>query len=282
MTMEREEQLVELASRPVGWLIRCYVTEGRSVPEGLIEALTKDRRSGARQLALRLQSRLAAHQAEGARLQDLLCFENQLREQGYRMIAGVDEAGVGPLAGPVVAAAVILPDTHHLHGLDDSKRLTKARRKDLAEQIRSVAISWALGISTVEEIDQLNIYQAGLQAMLRAVNSLSICPDHLLIDARTIQSCPVPQQGIVRGDALSASIAAASIIAKTTRDAIMADLDREYPGYGLAIHKGYPTPAHLEAIKKLGVLPIHRRSFRPVRIALGLAPDEPEQTALFG
>lgn len=271
---ESQENLAELTSRSVGWLIERYVTEGRPLPDGLIGALTNDRRRGARQLAIRLRSRVDSIAAEERRMRDLFHLENQLREEGYRLIAGVDEAGVGPLAGPVVAAAVILPDNHHLPGLDDSKRLSEARRVDLAGLIRSEAISWAIGISTEQEIDQLNIYHAGLQAMHRAVTALPILPDHLLVDARTIHSCHIPQRGIVRGDSLSASIAAASIIAKTTRDAMMVDLDRQYPGYGLAIHKGYPTPAHLEMIRRLGVLPIHRRSFRPVQLALGSQPDE--------
>lgn len=281
MAADREVMLEELAAQSVGWLSRQYLSGDCPVPAGLIEALEKDPRRSARELAGRLQSRRATTQSEDQRLSRLSEFENRLRQQGYELIAGVDEAGVGPMAGPVVAAAVILPAKFQLPGLNDSKKLTEARRADLALRIKDLALSWAIGIATVEEIDRINIYQAGLQAMRRAVTGLSISPQHLLVDARTVPDCAIPQQGIVRGDALSASIAAASIIAKTTRDAIMIDLDQDYPGYGLSVHKGYATAAHLEAIRRLGVLPIHRRSFRPVRLALGLEPCEPEQTPLF-
>ncbi|MFN7826509.1 MAG: ribonuclease HII [Acidobacteriota bacterium] len=300
MAVDREELAQELASQSVDWLRRKYLAADPAVPEvpagppgalpevlpevlpeGLIEALAKDPRRGAQQLAAQLLARRAARQAEDERLSHLTAFENDLRQQGFQLIAGVDEAGVGPMAGPVVAAAVMLPQSIRLEGLDDSKRLTEARRAELAAQIKAHALAWAVGLATVEEIDQINIYQASLQAMRRAVDSLSIRPEQLLVDARTLPDCPIPQQGIVRGDARSASIAAASIIAKTTRDAILTDLDRLYPGYGLAIHKGYATAAHLEAMKQLGVLPIHRRSFRPVRIALGIEPAAPEQRDLF-
>ena len=304
MAVDREEMAQKLATQSVDWLRRKYLAadpavpeepgglpealpKGLSVglpeglPEGLIEALAKDPRRGAQQLAAQLLTRLAARQAEDERLAHLTTFENDLRQQGFQLIAGVDEAGVGPLAGPVVAAAVILPQSIRLNGVDDSKRLTEVRRAELAGQIKAQALAWAVGLATVEEIDQINIYQAGLQAMRRAVDGLSIRPEQLLVDARTLPDCPIPQQGIIRGDARSASIAAASIIAKTTRDAMLTDLDRLYPGYGLAIHKGYGTAAHLEAMNRLGVLPIHRRSFRPVRVALGIEPAAPEQRDLF-
>jgi ribonuclease HII len=148
----------------------------------------------------------------------------------------------------------------------------------MAAQIKRDALCWAVGRAEVEEIDQLNIYHAGLLAMRRAVEGLTIKPDFALVDARKIPQCPCPQRGIIHGDLLSASIAAASIIAKTTRDAYMIELDRQYPGYGLAAHKGYGTPAHYKALNELGVLPIHRRSFGPIRQALGL---DPVQTKLF-
>jgi ribonuclease HII len=191
----------------------------------------------------------------------------------------VDEAGMAPLAGPVVAAAVILPQNYKLRGLNDSKKiLDTAKREEMAAQIKRDALCWSVGRAEVEEIDRLNIYHAGLLAMRRAVEGLMIKPDYALVDARRIPDCSCPQRGIIHGDLLSASIAAASIIAKTTRDAHMAELDLEYPGYGLASHKGYPTPAHYRALNELGVLPIHRRSFAPVRRALGL---DPVQTELF-
>ena len=178
----------------------------------------------------------------------------------------------------MVAGAVVLPRGLKIDELDDSKKLDEGRRERLAERIRAEAVAWAIGVAEVEEIDRVNIYQAGLRAMRRAVEGLGLRPDFVLVDARTIPDCPAPQRGIVRGDALSASIAAASIIAKTTRDRMMLDLDRQYPGYGFAAHKGYPTPEHFRTLRELGVSPAHRRSYRPVREALGL---EPAQHSLF-
>jgi ribonuclease HII len=186
---------------------------------------------------------------------------------------------MAPLAGPVVAAAVILPQDYKLVGLNDSKKiLDEAKREAMAAEIKRDALCWAVGRAEVEEIDRLNIYHAGLLAMRRAIEGLTVKPDFALVDARRIPECPCPQRGIVHGDLLSASIAAASIVAKTTRDAHMAELDKQYPGYGLASHKGYPTPAHYKALNELGVLPIHRRSFAPIRQALGL---DPVQTEMF-
>jgi ribonuclease HII len=186
---------------------------------------------------------------------------------------------MAPLAGPVVASAVILPKSYRLNGLNDSKKILDAtRRSQLAMQVKSDAVCWAVGRAEVDEIDKLNIYHAGLLAMRRAVEALTTQPDFVLVDARTIPQCVSPQRGIIRGDTLSASIAAASIIAKTTRDAYMEEMDCLYPGYGLASHKGYPTSAHFQALNSLGVLPIHRRSFAPVRHALGL---DPVQIGLF-
>ncbi len=206
-------------------------------------------------------------------LKPTLRFEHALRRRGIILIAGVDEAGIGPLAGPVVAAAVILPKGYRLRGLNDSKKITdEGRREDLAARIKFGAIAWAVGQADVREIDLYNIYQAGLLAMRRAVDGLNLKPDHLLVDARHIPACEVPQRAIVHGDALSASIAAASLLAKTARDAVMHELDRLYPQYGFASHKGYPTQEHLRLLKELGPLPVHRRTFAPVRAALGLAP----------
>jgi ribonuclease HII len=186
---------------------------------------------------------------------------------------------MAPLAGPVVAGAVILPQNYKLRGLNDSKKILDPEKRDeLAVQIKQDAICWSIGVAEVEEIDKINIYHAGLLAMQRAVEGLSCKPDFILVDARKIPHCETPQRGIIRGDALSASIAAASIVAKTTRDAHMLEMDRMYSGYGLASHKGYPTPEHCHALKSLGALPIHRRSFARVREALGL---DPIQTDLF-
>jgi ribonuclease HII len=210
--------------------------------------------------------------SEDARLRRLLKFEREIWAQGCFLIAGVDEAGIAPLAGPVVAGAVILKRNYKLKKLDDSKKLSPATREQLAGLIKTDAVAWAVGIAEVEEIDSLNIYHAGLLAMRRAIEGLSTKPGFVLVDARSIPHCSIPQRGIIKGDQLSASIAAASIIAKTTRDAMMIELDRRFPGYGLASHKGYSTPEHFRALRSLGATPIHRRSFRPVREAMGIEP----------
>jgi ribonuclease HII len=180
------------------------------------------------------------------------------------VIAGVDEVGRGPLAGDVVAAAVVLPD-YPLTGLTDSKALSEAKRLALSEIIRREARSWALGRSTVAEIDELNILQASLLAMRRAVEGLSIQPTLVLVDGNRLPRWPYEARAIVKGDLTEPAISAASILAKVARDQEMVALDRRYPGYGLAAHKGYPTKAHLTALKALGVSPIHRRSFAPVK-----------------
>lgn len=268
----------ELICQPVAQLHARFYDAQQPLPKGLLAALHCDERPTARALAKRIDARQKAVRAEAARLRRLLKFEDELRRQGFEQIAGVDEAGVGPLAGPVVASAVILPRDYKLRGLDDSKKLDEATRDELAACIKANAVAWAVGVAEVAEIDTLNIYHAGLLAMRRAVETLSIAPDYLLVDARSIPSCAIPQCGIVRGDARSLSIAAASVLAKTTRDALMLALDQQYPGYGLAGHKGYPTPEHFRALRQYGALPIHRRSFRPVREALGL---EPMQNPLF-
>jgi len=254
-----------------------FLERRQPVPRGLIDALEIDTRQGAHQLAKQIRARRRSNRSEGQRLHFLLRYEIELWLQGFSLIAGVDEAGMAPLAGPVVAGAVILPQKYKLRGLNDSKKiLDETKRDELATQIKRDAISWSVGFAEVEEIDQLNIYHAGLLAMQRAVQGLSRAPDFVLVDARRIPHCPVPQRGIIRGDALSASIAAASIIAKTTRDAHMLEMDHAYSGYGFASHKGYPTPEHCRALKELGALPIHRRSFGRVREVLGLDPIQPD------
>jgi ribonuclease HII len=254
-----------------------FLTLERPVPDGFLEALESDPRNGARQLALLVRKRRLKNRREGQRLHNLLRFELELWEQGLHFIAGVDEAGMAPLAGPVVAAAVILPHHYKLPGLDDSKKILNERRRDeLALQIKRDAVCWSVGRAEVEEIDSLNIYHSGLLAMRRAVEGLGTKPEHLLVDARTIPHCQCPQKGIIHGDALSASIAAASIIAKTTRDDHMIEMDRIYAGYGFASHKGYPTLEHLRVLKERGPLPIHRRSFSPVREVMGLDPVQGE------
>ncbi|EGV28748.1 Ribonuclease H [Thiorhodococcus drewsii AZ1] len=185
-----------------------------------------------------------------------------------RLIAGVDEAGRGPLAGPVAAAAVILDPTRPIPGIDDSKRLTAARRERLESAIREGALAYAVAWASVEEIDRLNILNATFLAMRRAVESLSVRPARVLVDGNRCPDWEIESQAIVGGDGTVASIGAASILAKVARDRLLVQLDQDFPGYGFAVHKGYPTRVHLEALRRLGPCPHHRRSFGPVRALL--------------
>lgn len=253
-----------------------YVDEGRPLPRELEAILREDARPGAKKLLEQIEKRRRKNRAEGQRLRKLLRYETELWKQGIVHVAGVDEAGMSPLAGPVAAAAVILPPHHRLARVDDSKKLDAKTREALAVEIKQHAVAWAVGLVSPEEIDRVNIYRAGLLAMRRAVEALDPAPESLLIDARKLADVPIPQRAIVHGDALSISIAAASIIAKTTRDAIMRELDARYPGYGFAKHKGYPVREHYDALERLGACEVHRRSFAPVRKALGLDPVQAE------
>lgn len=190
-----------------------------------------------------------------------------IRAYAY-LVAGVDEAGRGPLAGPVLAAAVILDPDRPIAGLQDSKTLSRAQRESLDREIRGQALAWAIGRAEIEEIDVLNILRASLLAMRRAVLGLPIRPRLARVDGNQCPELPCAVEAVVKGDSSVPAIGAASILAKVARDREMRELDTRYPGYGLAIHKGYPTRAHLEAIAKLGVSPIHRRSFAPIRRCL--------------
>ena len=183
----------------------------------------------------------------------------------YQYVAGVDEVGRGPLAGPVVAAAVILDPDRPIAGLADSKQLSEQKREALVVLIRERAIAWAVGRAETEEIDKINILQASLLAMRRAVLALRPQPEFALIDGNRCPSLPCPSEAIIKGDATVAAISAASILAKVSRDQEMVELDQQYPGYGFASHKGYPTRAHLVALARHGITPIHRRSFAPVK-----------------
>jgi ribonuclease HII len=191
-----------------------------------------------------------------------------LHLDGPQLVAGVDEVGRGPLCGAVVAAAVILDPSRPIEGLADSKKLSEARREQLFDIICERALAWSLGRAEVEEIDRLNILQASLLAMQRAVAGLDPLPTHALIDGNRCPKLPCSAEAVIKGDSKVAAISAASIIAKVSRDREMVELDQIYPGYGIAIHKGYPTPAHLDALARLGITPIHRRSFGPVRSLL--------------
>ena len=195
------------------------------------------------------------------RTASLLVRERELWAGGMTRVAGVDEVGVGPLAGPVVAAAVVFEPGSEIHGVDDSKKLSAERRMALAVEIRRLAAAWSVVRVEPEEIDRINVLQASLTAMRRAVLLLDPRPEHVLVDGRAIPQLTIPQETWIKGDARCFAIAAASILAKTSRDAMMVGYDDEFPGYGFASHKGYPTAAHREAIRQLGPSPIHRQSF---------------------
>jgi ribonuclease HII len=195
----------------------------------------------------------------------LVRFDDEYRARWGDLIAGVDEAGRGPLAGPVVAACVVLPATAGLRGVRDSKEMTPDERADGAERIRAVAVGWGVGVASVEEVDAFNIRMATLLAMRRAVEALGIQPQGLLIDGSDQIFTALPCEAVVDGDARSLTVAAASVVAKVTRDGLMDEADRSFPGYGFAQNKGYGTPDHLEALRERGPCSIHRKSFRPVR-----------------
>lgn len=201
-------------------------------------------------------------------------FNDAMLEESADLIAGVDEAGRGPLAGPVVAAAVILDPMRPIDGLRDSKKLTEASRERLAAEIKERALDWSVAHATVEEIDELNILQATMLAMKRAISGLTVRPSLVLVDGNRVPRINLPVNAIIQGDDKIAAISAASIIAKTTRDHWLVELDERYPEYGFAKHKGYGTKEHLEALAKYGPLPVHRKSFGPVKQAIELRRGE--------
>ena len=195
----------------------------------------------------------------------MLSYEQELYKKGIKLIAGTDEVGRGPLVGPVVAAAVILPENYFLEGIDDSKKLTEKKREKYFDIINKDAIAVGIGIVDAKTIDEINILEASRLAMKKAIESLKIKPEYILSDAMKLDNQDIPYTDIIHGDALSESIAAASIIAKVTRDRMMYDLDKEHPEYGFAKHKGYPTKLHLENLEKYGVLDNYRFSYKPVK-----------------
>ena len=255
-----------------------YLEQARPMSREVEAELRADPRAGVQALLKTIDRRRAKNRAEGLRLRRMLEHEQAHWDAGTTVVAGVDEAGMSPLAGPVVAAAVILPVGARIREVDDSKRLDPKTRERLAAEIKRAAVSWAIGRASPEEIDRINIHHAGLLAMKRAVDGLDPKPQWLLVDGRGRPPVDrsLPLTTIIKGDQTSLSIAAASILAKTTRDAEMIAYDAQYPGYGFARHKGYPVRAHQEALGRLGVLPIHRRSFAAVRDAL----DGPRQLPL--
>ena len=238
-----------------------YLEKGEMVSPRVLTRLQRDSRQGVRRLYIALKRRCERQREERLRLEAMRHFEHLLWRSGVHDIAGVDEAGMGPLAGPVVAAAVMFPPETDIARVDDSKRLDAPTRAELALEIRAKASGLGVGVASVEEIDSLNIYHAGLLAMRRAVEALPRRPQHVLVDARTVPGVDVPQNTFNKGDGINFSIAAASIIAKTERDRMMEALDRQYPGYGFAAHKGYGTPEHRQALRQLGPSAVHRKSF---------------------
>ncbi len=211
--------------------------------------------------------KIEMNQDENVRIQGMLEYESRYWQRGKKVVAGVDEVGRGPLAGPVVAAAVVFHENPDIPMIDDSKKLTAEIREYLYDIIQAEAWYVGVGIASVSEIDQINILQASYLAMSRAIDELNVRPDHLLIDGGDYQNSDLPYSAIIKGDSLSYSIAAASIIAKVTRDRIMQNYDKDYPQYGFSQHKGYATRLHLDAIEQFGFCSIHRRSFHPKRFS---------------
>lgn len=230
----------------------------------LFEELILDGRAGVQAAISKRKRELQKQVDEDLRLEKMLAYEKELYTQGIDLIAGVDEVGRGPLAGPVVAAAVILPENCKIPGLNDSKKIPKSKHKEIYEAVLQNAIAIGIGVKDNQVIDQVNIYEATKLAMMEAIGQLDPQPQHLLIDAMKLD-LPIPQTSIIKGDANSLSIAAASIVAKVTRDQMMEKFDREYPGYDFAQNAGYGTAKHLAGLDQLGVTPIHRRSFEPVK-----------------
>ena len=230
----------------------------------LLTELEQDSRSGVIQAIAKRKKEIQKSLDEDERLEGMLAYEKELYTQGIQLIAGVDEVGRGPLAGPVVAAAVILPKACKIPGLNDSKKIPKSKHKEIYEAVLQNAIAIGIGVKDNHVIDQVNIYEATKLAMMEAIGQLEPQPQHLLIDAMRLD-LPIPQTSIIKGDANSLSIAAASIVAKVTRDQMMEEFDCEYPGYDFTQNAGYGTANHLAGLHKLGVTPIHRRSFEPVK-----------------
>ncbi|HEM4859048.1 TPA: ribonuclease HII [Streptococcus suis] len=226
--------------------------------------LAQDDRAGVQAAIKKRRKELEKEAAEDARLEAMLFYEKALYENGVELIAGIDEVGRGPLAGPVVAAAVILPKGCKIRYLNDSKKIPKSKHEAIYNEIIEHAVSVGVGVKDAAVIDQVNIYEATKLAMLEALGQLSQVPEHLLIDAMKLDT-PLPQTSIIKGDANSLSIAAASIVAKVTRDKMMADYDKEFSGYGFAKNAGYGTSEHLEGLNKLGITPIHRKTFEPIK-----------------
>ena len=244
--------------------IKKQLAQIQQLNDPLFSELEKDDRSGVIQAVAKRKREIQKCLEEDARLEGMLAYEKELYGQGIQLIAGVDEVGRGPLAGPVVVAAVILPKGCKISGLNDSKKIPKSKHKEIYEAVRKHAIAIGIGVKDNQVIDQVNIYEATKLAMIEAIGQLDPKPQHLLIDAMKLD-LPISQTSIIKGDANSLSIAAASIVAKVTRDQMMETYDQEYPGYDFAQNAGYGTAKHLAGLQKLGITPIHRRSFEPIK-----------------
>lgn len=244
--------------------IKEQLADIQQLNDPLFAELEKDDRSGVIQAIAKRKREIQKRLDEDERLEGMLAYEKECYARGMELIAGVDEVGRGPLAGPVVAAAVILPKGCKISGLNDSKKIPKSKHKEIYEAVLQNAIAIGIGVKNNHVIDQVNIYEATKLAMMEAIGQLDPQPQHLLIDAMKLD-LPISQTSIIKGDANSLSIAAASIVAKVTRDQMMEEFDREYPGYDFAQNAGYGTSNHLAGLDQLGVTPIHRRSFEPVK-----------------
>ncbi|MEY8347371.1 ribonuclease HII [Bacillus cereus] len=242
----------------------CLLQEITNEEDERFQMLTKDERKGVQKLILKWYKQKELAQKEKEKFLEMSKYEKALREKGLAYIAGIDEVGRGPLAGPVVTAAVVLPEDFYIPGLNDSKKLSEAKRERFYDEINAKAIAIGVGIISPQVIDEINIYQATKRAMLDAIANLACTPEHLLIDAMKLPS-PIPQTSIVKGDTKSISISAASIIAKVTRDRMMKELGKEHPKYGFEQHMGYGTKQHLQAIETYGVLEEHRKTFAPIK-----------------
>ena len=239
----------------------------------LFKEFEKDSRTGVQKEIERRKKSIQAEIDENLRLEGMLSYEKELYAQGISLIAGVDEVGRGPLAGPVVAAAVILPKNCKIKDLNDSKKIPKKKHEEIFQAVKDNALAIGIGIMDNHVIDQVNIYEATKLAMKEAISKLDPQPEHLLIDAMKLD-LPITQTSIIKGDANSLSIAAASIIAKVTRDKIMANYDKEFPGYDFSQNAGYGTTKHLEGLEKHGVTPIHRKSFEPIKTLVAASKDK--------
>lgn len=247
--------------------IKERLQEVHQLDSPIFQELSTDHRIGVQTAIKKRQKELEKELAEDARLEAMLSYEKSLYDNNVEWIAGIDEVGRGPLAGPVVAAAVILPKGCKIRYLNDSKKIPKSKHEVIYQEIMERAVAVGVGIKDASVIDQVNIYEATKLAMLEALGELNPKPDHLLIDAMQLETS-IPQTAIIKGDANSLSIAAASIVAKVTRDKMMADYDQKFSGYGFEKNAGYGTAEHLKALHQFGITPIHRKSFEPIKSML--------------